>query len=113
MLKIRAINIRVLLVFCLFLTGCSSRKNKHTKNNKSAFYVLNIPDVECALCAKKAITALETVSNVKYVEFVCNDTNYHDCFANVYLKNPQEPLDVAEIENKLFEIDFQLGSIKK
>mgnify|MGYP002361476901 FL=1 len=73
---------------------------------------MTIEGVECALCAKKAILVLESLPNVQYVEFVCNDENYQDCFAKMYLKN-QTPIDENQIKNKLLEVGFDLNHIKK
>lgn len=110
MVRQKMIKVSLLLVFSLFVTGCVNRQNNYKKRSKSLVYTLNINGVECALCAKKAIAALETISNVDYVEFICNDNHYYDCFAKMYMKNHM-PVDLELIKNKLITLGFELRDL--
>lgn len=113
MVNFKWVNIRALLVFGLFFTGCANQKKSAKKlNQRVNCYTLIIKGVECALCAKKAILALETIPNVKKVEFICNDVHYHDCFAKMYMKNHQAQVSAVEVKNKLLEIGFELDSLR-
>lgn len=101
------------LAFCLFLSGCVNTKKRSKEINKRmSFYTLTVDGVECALCAKKAILALETIPNVKKVEFICNDTYYEDCFAKIYLDDCSLAVPADQIKNKLTEVGFELNNLK-
>ena len=111
-MNFRWVNIWVLLAFGLFLPGCANQKKRLKKLNKRVnCYTLTVSGVECALCAKKAILALEAIPNVQKVEFICNDAHYDDCFAKMYIKNQQAQVSVDEIKNKLLEVGFELDSL--
>lgn len=102
----------MLLVFAIFLISCKNKKIKSKKfSQKINCYTLRIDNVECAMCAKKAILALESLPNVKNVEFICKDHHYQDCFARMYLKDRYLDVSVQEISNKLSEFGFELNSL--
>ena len=107
------LNIRILLIFVLFLSGCKG--NKNTKKNlkvKNKFYTLYIYGVECALCAKKAVIALESVPSVAYAEYICHDQDYTNCYAKLYMKHKDAALPIQIIRQKLQEVGFGVDQEK-
>lgn len=108
----KLINTYIALTFLLVIAGCkrsSIRENKFAK--RSSYYVLRIDGVECALCAKKTILALEKISGVLRAEYICNDLYYHDCFVNMYLINKDVSISQKVINDQLVCEGFELVSV--
>lgn len=97
------------LASMLLFSGCVQRKNSNLAKKKSKdFYVLKVGGVECALCAKKAVMALESVPSIVHAEYVCNDSEYIDCYARVYGKSKRKNVLIGDVQNAISRTKFKL-----
>ena len=85
-------------VLLFIISGCAhQKKGSLAKKKGKDFYTVRVDGVECAMCAKKAVVALESAPSIVHAEYVCNDSEYIDCYARVYGKGKRKNVLIAEI----------------
>lgn len=100
------------LVLAFMFSGCAQRKNNGLSKKNKGCYALRVEGVECALCAKKAVIALESVPSIIHAEYVCNDSEYIDCYARVYGRNKRKNVLIGDVQSAIGKTKFSLKSMQ-